>query len=203
MCGLSTPAVRARRSCRPQRRAGRSPEALQVLASSPTCWSRSTPITCRSTARARSTPERASSLIARRSPTGWAGRASYSNRSSHPSGATCCARRRSTAMTPRCRCSARGAAAPSRGGCGRTCAMIGRPGALSALRCSSVTPRIARASGPRDTLPPLPACCRRMPMPGSIASTASGSRKRPAGHTCGASSTRSTSRTNPRSRPRR
>ena len=94
-------------------------------------------------------------------------------------------------MTRRCRSCAPAAAPPSRGGYGRTCAMIGRRAVSILQRCSSATARIAKVSGLERTWRTLPACYRPMPMPASIASMASGSRRRPVGRTCGASFTTS------------
>ena len=69
------------------------------------CWSPSTPIICRSTGRARSTPARASSWSARRWPTGWAVRAGCSSRWSKRSAAMCWRPASCTPTTRRCRCS--------------------------------------------------------------------------------------------------
>ena len=104
-----------------------------------------------------------------------------------------------TPTTRRCRCCARGGARPSKGDCGPTCAMTGRPGARSRRRCGSSTRRIARASIRERICKPSAACCRPMAMPGFNGlydRTEHPLTKRPAGRTRGASSTMCT-------RPRR
>src|ERR1700683_1771107 len=75
-------------------------------------------------------------------------------------------------------------------------------GSAEPRQFSSVTAPIARASDLEPTLQASRACCKPMPMPASISSTARRSKKPPAGRTCGASSTTSMSRFPRRSRSR-
>ena len=127
-------------------RAGDRPRPCRTRACSPTCWCRSTAITCRCTGRARSTRVKGWSCHARRSPTGSGSAARCCDRWSTRSVSTCCRARSCMPMTSRCRCCSPGAARRSRVDCGPTCAMIGRPRALNRRRCGSPTARIARAS---------------------------------------------------------
>ncbi len=92
-----------------------------------------------------STPERASSWIARRWPTGWARRRGCSIRWSTRSAATCWRPRSCTPTTRRCRCCSPGAARPRPGGCGPTCATTGRPAAPTPP--GGVVPLLAGSQG--------------------------------------------------------
>ena len=131
---------------------GRSPAAWPVRGCWRTCWWPSTPITCRCTGRARSTPARASIWTARRWPTGSAARARCSSRWSRPLAATCSRPTSCTPTTRRCRCCARAAARPRPGGCGPTCATTGRPAAPIRRRCCSATRPDRKGEHPRQHL---------------------------------------------------
>ena len=103
----------------------------------------------------------------------------------HVMSATSC-----TPMTRRFRCWLRATAKPRLDGCGPMCAMIARRVTAHRQRCGLPTRRIAVASIRESICAVSAALCRPMPTRDSIIfMKAAGYRKRPAGRTCGASST--------------
>ena len=125
---------------------------LRRSGSSPRCWSPSTPTTCRSTARRRSSPGRGSSSTARPVRLGRPGllvaRAAVAPAGRHVMSST-----QLFADDTRCRCSTPAGAGPRPASSGATRSMTGPGAAAPRRRWSTSTPRTARASGRPPTWP--------------------------------------------------
>ena len=169
-----------------------------------TSWCRSTPITCRCTARRRSTP--AGDRADRSTLADWVGdcsrllcAAGRRTRSLRAWRRTSC-----TPTTARCRCWSRAAARPGPDGCGRMCAMTGRAAAPIRRRCCFAIRPIARASMPRGHLKSFAGVLQADAYAGFDELYVDGRSWKPAaGRMCGASSTTFTRTRARRSPPRR
>ena len=144
------PEARLRRaasaSCRRRRRSRPIDRGRPGPGCSPTSWSPSTPITCRSIAKPRSTPGRASSWSARPWPTGSARRPVAVDRWSTRSAAMCWRPTSCTPTTRRCRCWSRARQDQDRAAVDLCARRAARAAAPIRRRCCSATRPIARAS---------------------------------------------------------
>lgn len=160
MSGRNMPAVGATPSFRPRHQRCQRRAAAPRRACSRICWWRNIVITCRSIARARSTPARGSNSTAPLYAIGSGRRPGCSPRSQRQSGATYLPPRKSMATTRQSRCCPLDSAEPRPDGSGFMCATTDcsvaqhlRPPPISTARtaAASIQPRI---------WPGSPACSR-------------------------------------------